>query len=43
MSNSLSTSDAVDPLMHALGSRYDPSLTGGQGCLLRPALPVDEG
>ena len=35
--------DAADTLMHTLGSRYDPSLNGGQGCLLRPALPVDEG
>ncbi|WP_298652532.1 hypothetical protein [uncultured Tistrella sp.] len=43
MSNSPSTSDAADTLMHTLGSRYDPRLNDGQGCLLRPALPVDEG
>ncbi|WP_372071656.1 hypothetical protein P7L75_24795 [Tistrella mobilis] len=35
--------DAAGTLVHTLGSRYAPSLNGGQGCLLRPALPVDEG
>ncbi|WP_372071648.1 TetR family transcriptional regulator [Tistrella mobilis] len=35
--------DAADTLMHTLGSRYDPRLNDGQGCLLRPAPPVGEG